>query len=69
MGLVAHGMSGFDFEAAKKTLGLSSEWTVNAMFCLGKPAPKETLPKDFQDKEAQSGRKDIAAIAVPLEKL
>lgn len=60
MGLVVHGMQGFDYEAAKKNLQIPKDYTVEAMIAIGKLAPKETLPKEMQEKEFPSERKPIS---------
>jgi nitroreductase len=62
-GLVVHGMQGFDYEKAKKTLRVPDEFEVLAMFAVGKKAPKETLPPDLQQKEVPSQRKKVSEIA------
>jgi nitroreductase len=59
MGLVVHGMEGFDYDRAKTTLGIPDGYTVEAMFAVGKPAPKEILPPEMQKREEQSDRKKI----------
>ncbi len=59
-GLVVHGMQGFDYEKARKTLHIPEEIEVLAMFAIGKPAPKETLSEELQKREAPSGRKKIS---------
>jgi len=62
-GLVAHGMEGFDYEKAKKSLHIPDEYEVLAMFVVGKKAAKETLPLELQQKETPSSRKKIAEFA------
>lgn len=61
-GLVVHGMSGFDYEKAKSSLGIPDEYTVEAMAAIGKRAPKEKLPPEIQEKEFPSGRKPLNEI-------
>jgi nitroreductase len=58
-GLVVHGMGGFDYDKAKKNLEIPDDYQVLAMFAVGRPAPKETLPPDLQAREAPSPRKKI----------
>lgn len=62
-GLVAHGMSGFDYDRARKDLHIPSDYTVEAMFAIGKPAPASVLPAELQAGEQPSGRKKVAEIA------
>lgn len=61
--LVVHGMQGFDYKRAKEVLKVPDEFEVLAMFAVGKPAPKETLPTDLQKSEIPSSRKKLAEIA------
>lgn len=61
--LIVHGMEGFDYEAARKLLKVPDTYDVLAMFAIGKPAPKETLPPELQQKETPSSRKKVAEIA------
>ena len=58
-GLVVHGMEGFDYNRAKLTLGIPDGYAVEAMFAIGKPAPKEILPPELQKREEPSGRKKV----------
>ena len=62
MGLIAHGMQGFDYQKAADDLNLSDEYAVLAMCAVGKPGKKEDLPHDLQVNEVVSERK-------PLEEL
>lgn len=61
-GYVVHGMEGFDFERAKKELGIPDDHTVEAMAAIGKPAPKEQLPPDIQKNEFPSDRRPLEEI-------
>lgn len=61
-GYVVHGMSGFDFDAARKNLGVPEGYTVEAMAAIGKRAPKEKLPPEIQEREKPSTRKELAEI-------
>lgn len=58
-GLIAHGMSGFDYDKARKVFGLSSDYTVEAMIAIGKPGKVEDLPEEMRKGETPSGRKPI----------
>jgi hypothetical protein len=62
-GLVIHGMQGFDYDKARKVLNVPLEYDVEAMAAIGKPGRKENLPKELQEKEVPSGRKNISEIA------
>ncbi len=59
MGLVAHGMEGFDYEKAKNELHIPADYTVEAMAAIGKPGKKENLPAALQEREQPSDRKPI----------
>lgn len=58
-GLVVHGMEGFDYDAAKKVLQFPEEYTIEAMFAVGKPGDITTLSPELQKREERSGRKRI----------
>jgi nitroreductase len=57
--LVIHGMQGFDYEKAKNSLHVPDLFEVLAMFAVGKKAPKESLPKELQEREVPSTRKRV----------
>lgn len=60
MGLVVHGMQGFDFEQARAVLGVPDDWAVAAMFAVGRPGDPEKLPAPLRERETPSGRKPVA---------
>lgn len=60
--LVAHGMAGFDYEAARKILNVPEEYAVEAMVAIGKPGKKEDLSEDLQEQEAPSDRRPLEEI-------
>jgi len=60
LGLVAHGMQGFDYEKAKKELKIPNEYQIEAMIAVGKPGKKEDLPLKLQEREIPSQRKKIS---------
>ena len=60
MGLVVHGMSGFDYDRARKALNVPEDHTVEAMVAIGKPGRVEDLPEGMREKEAPSGRKPVS---------
>ena len=62
MGLVVHGMQGFDFEKARTTLGVPDDFAVAAMFAVGRPGDPDKLPADYRKTEAPSGRKHVLEI-------
>lgn len=61
--LVVHGMQGFDYEKARKTLKIPEAFAVLAMFAVGKPAPKEMLPDELLKREVPSDRKKVSEFA------
>ncbi len=62
MGLVTHGMQGFDYEMAKKELEIPENYSVEAMVAIGKKGRKEDLPKELQERETPSVRKPLRDI-------
>ena len=62
MGLVTHGMEGFDYEKAKKELEIPDEYQVEAMIAIGRPGRKENLPQELQEREVPSDRKKMSEI-------
>lgn len=63
MGLVVHGMAGFDSNKARSTLAVPDDFAVEAMIAVGRPGKVEDLPKELQEREFPVGRKKIAEIA------
>lgn len=58
-GLVVHGMEGFNYDRAQTALQIPNEYTVEAMFAVGKPGKIEDLPKELQEREFPSDRKKV----------
>ena len=65
MGLVMHGMAGFDYERAREVLEVPDEFAVEAMIAVGRPAPAEVLPEPVRAREFPSGRKPVTELAFP----
>ena len=59
MGLVVHGMAGFDFEKARKDLLVPDDYAVSAMFAVGRPGDPDHLPPELRKHETPSGRKPV----------
>ena len=59
MGLVVHGMEGFDYDRARVVLEVPQEYAIEAMFAIGKPGPLSVLPEALQQREKRSDRKPI----------
>lgn len=61
-GLIAHGMSGFDFDKAKEMLRVPDTHQVAAMIAIGKPGPKSTIPERMWKQEVPNQRKPVTEI-------
>jgi nitroreductase len=59
MGLVAHGMAGFDWDRAPSTLRIPPEFQVAAMFALGRPGDPDELAAELREREVPSQRRPI----------
>ncbi len=62
MGLVVHGMAGYDLEKARKELDLSDEYEIVHMIAIGKPADKSVLHERMQKSEMPNSRKPLKDI-------
>lgn len=56
MGLIVHGMEGFDYDRARTELDIPDDWTVEAMFAVGYPGKKSDLSPELQKREEPSER-------------
>jgi nitroreductase len=63
-GFVVHGMEGFDYEKAKKALGIPDHYTVEAMAAIGIKAPVEKLPEEMRTREFPSERRPLEEIVM-----
>ncbi|MBM3833827.1 MAG: nitroreductase family protein [Verrucomicrobia bacterium] len=59
MGLVSHGMAGFDFEKVRTVLRVPDEFAVAAMFALGRPGDPNDLPPELRERETLTGRRPV----------
>jgi nitroreductase len=59
MGLVSHGMAGFDFARARSALKVPEHFEVAAMFALGRPGNPEELPENYREMEVPSQRRPV----------
>lgn len=59
LGLVVHGMQGFDYDQARKVLKVPDLYQVEAMIAIGKPGRKESLPPHLQEREFPSLRRPL----------
>jgi nitroreductase len=63
LGLVVHGMQGFDYGKALETVGLPDGYSVEAMCAIGHPAPAEDLPEPIRAREVPNSRKPVGDFA------
>ncbi len=59
MGLVVHGMAGFDRYKARSALGVPHDYAVEAMIALGRPGDPAELSAELREREKPSGRKPV----------
>jgi nitroreductase len=62
MGLVVHGMAGFDFQKAREDLAVPDDYAVCAMFAVGHPGDPDHLPSEIRERERPSPRKPVREI-------
>ena len=62
MGLVVHGMAGFDRGKARVTLEVPDDYEVEAMVAVGHPGDPAELPPELQAREMPSERKAVSEI-------
>ncbi|MBW7904211.1 MAG: nitroreductase family protein [Phycisphaerae bacterium] len=63
MGLVTHGMAGFDRDKARQALNVPDNYAVEAMIAIGRPGDPDLLPPGMREIEKPSGRKPIGEIS------
>lgn len=63
MGLIVHGMAGFDAEKARTALNVPDDYKVEAMVAVGRPGDPAELPAPLREREVPSGRKAIGEFA------
>lgn len=61
-GLVAHAMSGFDYDAVRAKLSIPEGYKPEAMIALGRPGNKDDLPENLRAVEFPSDRKKVREI-------
>jgi nitroreductase len=60
MDIICHGMQGFDYERARTEFNVPEEYTIEAMFAIGKPGDAKRLPEKLAEREKQtSDRKPL----------
>lgn len=60
MGLVCHGMAGFDFDKARVDLEVPDHFAIAAMFAVGRPGEPADLPQELREREVVTGRRPIS---------
>ncbi|TVQ81321.1 MAG: nitroreductase [Phycisphaeraceae bacterium] len=60
LGLVVHGMAGFDWDRARKDLNIPDDFSICAMLAVGKPGDPANLPEGYREMEQPSPRKPIS---------
>jgi len=62
MGLVVHGMAGFDYDKARTALSVPDDYAVCAMFAAGRPGDPDQLDPQMREIEKPSPRKPVREI-------
>ncbi len=63
MGLVTHGMAGFDRDRVRAALGVPHDYAVEAMVAVGRPGDPAALPAELRARETPTDRMPIASFA------
>lgn len=61
-GIIAHGISGFDYAKARQECAIPEGFTIEAMCVVGLPGDISALPQEFAEKENPSTRKEVQEI-------
>jgi hypothetical protein len=56
MGLVVHGMAGFDYTKAAAAVGLPDNHEVHCLVAVGHPGSVDDLPEPYRSREEPNGR-------------
>jgi nitroreductase len=62
-GWAAHGIGGFDRDAARVALGVPDGYSLHAVIAIGRQGDKTVLPEALQAREAPNGRLPLTALA------
>jgi nitroreductase len=63
MGLVVHGMAGFNYQQAQDVLRIPADYQVEAMIAVDRPGDPADLPPALREREAPTDRKPVREIA------
>lgn len=64
MGLVVHGMAGFDADKVKVACKVPDDYSIIAMAAVGKPGDPDALPEPLRKIEVPTPRKPVREIAL-----
>jgi len=64
MGLRAHGMAGYDHDAARRELGIPEDFSIEMVAAIGRQGEPSILPENLREREAPSPRKPLAEVAI-----
>lgn len=64
LGYHAHGMTGLDFETARRELKLPEDYRLEAAAVIGRRAEADRLPEGLREREVPSNRKPLHEIAI-----
>lgn len=59
LGIRTHGMTGVDFNRARKELSVPDSFRIEAAIAIGRAGDKSKLPPEMQAREAPNGRRDL----------
>jgi nitroreductase len=62
MGLVVHGMGGYNEEILRTELQIPDDYQVELMIAIGRPGKIEDLPEKLREREKPSQRKNLSEI-------
>jgi nitroreductase len=60
LGLVVHGMQGFDYARAQTELDIPGNFAVEAMIAVGQPGPHDSLPPALREREQPNDRRKLS---------
>ncbi len=63
MGLVVHGMAGFDRDRARAELAVPDDFAIEAMVAVGRPGDPDRLPPELREREVPTDRRPVSQTA------
>ena len=64
MGYHTHGMTGVDFDAARRELQVPERYRIEAAFVIGRMDSPDKLPEKLREREFPVGRKPVSDVAI-----